>query len=848
MRPRSMFAVFCALSLVAGGVFGARPEPAGRLREVAAFDVDWRFARFGSQPDGSRREEPEGLEAFGADDSAWRRLDVPHDWGIEGPFRRDLAGRTGKLPWRGIGWYRKHFRVPEADRGRRLYLDFDGAMANAEVWLNGEKVGGRPYGYSSFRVDLTPHVRYGAENVVAVRLDTERLGSRWYPGAGIYRHVRLVKTAPVHVGQWGVFVTTPEVSDAAATVSVSVEVRNTTSEAAACEAAVTVHELGPGGVPGAPVAEGAAPPLTVAPGALGTTRLSLTVANPKRWDLAATHRYLARVTLSCDGLPCDVYETPFGIRTIQFTHDNGFLLNGRRVQIKGVCNHHDLGALGAAVNTAALRRQLSILKGFGCNAVRTAHNPPAPELLDLADEMGFLVMDEAFDTWNHAKSPGDYASLFKAWHERDLADLVRRDRNHPSVILWSTGNEVREQYDPKSGVAQRLTDIVRRFDPTRPSTFGASAPKQSAMNGTELQVGVHGMNYAAGVYGGPHFYGDFLRKEGHEALSGYSSESASTMSSRGEYFPRPFQVASYDLRQPGWGALPDQEFAALERYPGICGEFVWTGFDYLGEPIPYNSDDSVLLNYAALGPEAIAKEKAKLEAIDRKRPPSRSSYFGIVDLAGFPKDRYYLYQAHWRPDLPMAHILPHWNFPDRVGKKTPVFVYTSGDEAELFLNGRSLGRKRKAPHTYRLKWEDVVYAPGELRAVAYRNGAPWAEARVVTTGPAVRLKVSADKATLRGDGDDLVFVRIAAVDAEGNEVPTAEPLITASVSGPGRVVATDNGDPTCLIAFANPTRPAFNGLCLAIVQATRGQKGGILRFTAQAPGLAPAELTLGVAD
>lgn len=847
MKVHGLFAICCATLLTIGCALGERTENAGRLREVIAFDTDWRFARFGLQPDGSRREEPAGIEAVETDDSAWRRLDVPHDWGIEGPFRPDLDGRTGKLPWKGIGWYRKHFRVPESDRGRRLYLDFDGAMANAEVWLNGKKVGERPYGYISFRVDLTPHVRYGADNVVAVRLNTETLGSRWYPGAGIYRHVRLVKTSPVHVGHWGVFVTTPEVSDAAATVAVSVEIQNTTAEAANCEATVTLHELGPGNLPGAPVATGAVAPLTVAPNAVGTTRTTLTVAHPKRWSLEATHRYLARVTLSRDGTPCDVYEAPFGIRTIQFTHDNGFLLNGKRVQLKGVCNHHDLGALGAAANTAALRRQLSILKGFGCNAVRTSHNPPAPELLSLADEMGFLIMDEAFDCWNHGKRKGDYASLFKEWHERDLADLIRRDRNHPSVILWSTGNEVHEQYNPKSGVAQHLTDIVRRFDPTRPATFGASAPKQSAMNGTELQVDVHGMNYAAGVYGGPHFYGDFLNKKGHEALSGYSSESASTMSSRGEYFPRPFHVASYDLRQPGWGALPDQEFAALERYPGICGEFVWTGFDYLGEPTPYNSDETVLLNHATRSPEELAKEKAKLEAIARKRPPSRSSYFGIVDLAGFPKDRYYLYQAHWRPDLPMVHILPHWNFPDRVGKKTPVFVYTSGDEVELFLNGTSLGRKKKGPYEYRLKWEEVVYAPGELKAVAYRQGAPWAETRVVTTGPAVRLKLSADKARLRADGDDLVFIRISAVDAEGNEVPTAEPLITSSVSGPGRVVATDNGDPTCHITFANPTRPAFNGLCLAIVQANRGQSG-TLRFTAQAPGLAPAELTLGIAD
>ncbi len=813
-------------------------------REETNFDRDWLFARYGLQADGSRIDEPASLERPDLDDTGWRSLDLPHDWGIEGPFRPDLEGYTGKLPWRGIGWYRKHFVVPAKESDRRFYLDFDGAMANAEVFINGHKVGDRPYGYISFRVDLTPHLRWGEENVVAVRLNTEKLGSRWYPGAGIYRHVRLVKTAPVHIAQWGVFVTTPKIDPESATAQVNLWIENHRPANAECSYTVSLFELDENDRPGKRVATSDRHSLNVGSQQTGTDSITLDIPQPRLWSLEEPNRYLARVSVYDGKRLVDLYDTPFGVRTIEFTHDNGFLLNGQRVPINGTCNHHDLGALGAAINEVALRRQLTILKSFGCNALRTSHNPPAPELLTLADKMGFLVMDEAFDCWNHGKKEYDYGSLFAEWHERDLESLVCRDRNHPSIILWSTGNEVEEQYHPETGVARHLTEVVHRYDRTRPVSFGASYPSKSAMNGTELQVDVHGMNYAAGCYGGPHFYGEFLNKEGHEHLSGYSSESSSTMSSRGEYFPRRFHVSSYDLTQPGWGGLPDEEFAALDRYPAICGEFVWTGFDYLGEPTPFNSDNSVLLNYgqnASLQEE----ERRKLEQIEKDRPTSRSSYFGIVDLAGFPKDRYYLYKARWMSDTPMVHILPHWNFPDRVGQTTPVFVYTSGDEAELFLNGKSLGRKTKQPLEYRLRWDSVVYEPGELKAVAYRDGKLWAETSVKTTGEAVKLKLTADKCTLQADGEDLVFVRVSLIDSEGNEVPTAEPVITSTVEGPGQVVATDNGDPTCLIAFQETTRPAFNGLYLAIVKARRGERGK-LRFRATADGLESAELEIKV--
>ncbi len=817
-------------------------------REVLNFDRDWRFARFGLQADGSRRPEPVSPESYVFDDSDWRLLDVPHDWAIEGPFRQDLDGYTGKLPWQGIGWYRKQFDVSVKDKAKQFYLDFDGAMANAEVWLNGKKVGERPFGYSSFRVNLTPYLLYGKKNVVAVRLNTEKFGSRWYPGAGIYRHVRLVKTAPVHVAHWGVFVTTPQVTPVQALVKVSVEVQNTLQSDVEGTFQVHIYELAKDDSPGRLVAESGKRPLKLLSGQTGTDSVALKLVSPKLWSIETTNRYMARVTVYNKRKKVDVYDAPFGIRTIEFTHDNGFLLNGRRVPLNGTCNHHDLGALGAAMNVVALERQLRILKSFGCNALRTSHNPPAPELLMLADKMGFVVMDELFDCWTIGKKENDYSVLYDQWHEKDIETLVRRDRNHPSVIMWSTGNEVSEQYKPELGIARHLTEVVHRFDRTRPATFGASYPSKSAMNGTELQVDVHGMNYAVGVYGGPEFYGKFLSKEGHEHLSGYSSESSSTMSSRGEYFPRKYHVSSYDLTEPGWGGLPDWEFAALDKYPGICGEFVWTGFDYLGEPTPFNSDASVLLNHsAAMSEEELAAQRAELEKIERNRPTSRSSYFGIVDLAGFPKDRYYLYQARWMPNTPMVHILPHWNFPDRVGKETPVFVYSSGDEVELFLNGKSLGRKKKGLYEYRFRWDNVMYEPGELKAVAYKQQKKWAETSVRTTGDAVRLKAEPDKTVIKADGEDLVFVKVWFEDKEGNAVPTAENLISCALEGDGMIVATDNGDPTCLITFSEPARPAFNGLFLAIIKAKRSGSHP-LRLTITSEGLEKATVDIKIAS
>jgi beta-galactosidase len=827
------------------------------------FDNGWLFARYGLQADGSRIPEPGKLYSFpntasseeselvntsqnhsvspeniAFNDSKWRKLNLPHDWGIEGPFRTDLDGNTGKLPWRGIGWYRKHFTISSTEKGKQIYLDFDGAMSNAEVWLNGNKVGERPYGYSSFRVNLTPFIFLDKENIIAVRLNTEQLGSRWYPGAGIYRHVHLVETNPIHVAQWGVFVSTPEITDEYGKAQISVTIaNNTTNNPVQIKYSAEIFELDSNDIIGKRVSTSEKRILRIQSNQQNSGILNINIAHPKRWNLENTNRYVARVSVFVENKLVDIYDALFGFRTIQFTHDNGFLLNGKRVQLQGTCNHQDLGALGAAINICALERQLTLLKSMGCNALRTSHNPPTPELLTLADKMGFLVMDEAFDCWEEGKNPNDYGAHYKQWHKKDLEMLVCRDRNHPSVILWSTGNEVPEQYSPEKGITRHLTEIIHSYDTTRPVTFGASWPRKSAFNGTELQVDVHGMNYASGkAYGGPDLYGDFLSFKGHEHLSGFGSETSSTMSSRGEYYPKKFQVSSYDLTEPGWGSLPDAEFTALDKFPAICGEFVWTGFDYLGEPTPFNSDASILLNHAALNKEQLDKEKEELENIERSRPPSRSSYFGMIDLAGFPKDRYYLYQARWRPDYPMVHILPHWNFPNRLGEITPVFIYTSGDEAELFLNGKSLGRKKKQPFEYRLRWNEVKYEPGELKAVAYKNNKEWATSTVKTTGSPTKLKLNANKMSVLPDGSDLVFVTISITDKEGNTVPATDNLIRCRIKGDGEIVATDNGDATCLIIFSNPVRPAFNGLLLAIVKAKHNAKG-IIQLIAEADGL-----------
>jgi len=833
------------LTICLTGIVMAQESP--RFRE--SFDQGWKFIRYFNSfdEDASVSKEPGNLQMPSVDDNNWQNVDLPHDWAITGPFSDTLENNTGLLPWKGIGWYRKHFFISKNDSDKRIYIDFDGAMAYARVWLNGKYVGGWPYGYTSFRLDLTPYIIPGGENTIAVRLDTKIWDSRWYPGAGIYRNVWLIKTSPLHIAYNGVFCTTPDITKDRGMLSVEAEVENHYDNDVPVTIRVSVYKLNSKfEKDGKAVARSVDVSASIPGRGNHDFRLDIPVKDPVLWDVYTPELYRVHVTVLKDGAVSDEYETNFGFRTLDFTPRDGLLLNGKRVEIKGVCNHHDLGALGAAFNTRAAERQLELLKEMGCNAIRTSHNPPAPELVDLCDKMGFLMEVEAFDTWRIGKKKNDYNLLFNAWHVEDLKAMVRRDRNHPSVIIWSIGNEVPDQRNPY--LSQELNDIVKSEDNTRPVTSGCNDP-DSGTDGFQKTLDLFGINYHLNDY--QRFFDD--KDNANEPM--HSSESASTVSSRGEYFFPVVtgdlmdnlpgngicQVTSYDVAYPAWASTPDQQWEVLDKFPAVLGEFVWTGFDYLGEPTPYSGDLSGLKP----GTRWYEQTKKMLDEIGLKEVPSRSSYFGIFDLAGFKKDRFYLYQSRWRPDLPMAHILPHWNWPDRKGKVTPVFVYTSGDEAELFLNGKSLGRKTKGRYEYRLRWDDVVYQPGELKVVAYKDGQEWAEDVMKTTGKADVLYATADSSTIKADGRDLVFITVKIEDRDKLLVPGSDNNIIFTVEGPGRIVATDNGDATSHVPFQSHNRDAFNGMCLVIVSADQGASGSFT-VKASSKGLKNASVTINI--
>ncbi len=818
-------------------------QDSSRSRE--SFNQGWKFVKYfnASGESVTPDREPEGLQLPSVNDNNWRTLDLPHDWAIEGPFSDTLENNTGLLPWKGIGWYRKHFIVSENDKEKRIYIDFDGAMANAKVWLNGKYVGEWPYGYTSFRLDLTQYIIIGKENIIAVRLDTRNWDSRWYPGAGLYRNVWLVKTSQLHIADNGVFCTTPEIRKERGMLSVEAEVESHINEPLPVAVKALVYKLNDKFEPSsAPVAESVVVTATVPALKDHDFRLDIPVKDPVLWDITKPELYRVAVIVMQGTTVTDRYETNFGFRTLNFTARDGFLLNGKRVQVNGVCNHHDLGALGAAFNTRAAARQLEILKEMGCNAIRTSHNPPAPELVDLCDKMGFLIQIEFSDTWRIGKKKDDYNILFNAWHVEDMKAMVRRDRNHPSVFMWSIGNEVPDQHNPY--LARELNAIVKSEDNTRPVTSGCN-DSNSGTNGFQKTLDVFGINYHLGDY--KRFY-DLKDNAGQGLIS---TESASTVSSRGEYFfpvvqgdlnnnlpgKGIFQITSYDVAYPGWASTPDQQWTLLDKFPAAMGEFVWTGFDYIGEPTPYSGD----LTGLKPGTRWYEETKKMLDKMGATEVPSRSSYFGIMDLAGFKKDRFFLYQSRWRPEFPMAHILPHWNWPERKGLITPVYVYTSGDEAELFLNGKSLGKKKKGEFEYRLKWDEVVYQSGELKVIAYKNGNKWAEDVVRTTDKASALSMAADRSSVQPDGTDLVYITVRIEDRNKLLVPKSNNLLNFSVEGPGRIVATDNGDATSHESFQSRSKEAYNGLCLVIVSAEKGAKGSFT-VKAESKGLKTATI------
>lgn len=753
------------------------------------------------------------------DDSAWQTVNVPHDWAIYGPFdsRNDFYstrivqdgettetphyGRTGGLPHAGTGWYRLRFTPAAADRGKVFFLEFDGVMSRSTVFVNGHDAGGRAYGYSSFQLDITRFLEFGTENVIAVRVANPEQASRWYPGAGIYREARLVIAEPEHFDWSGIWVFDREADPERKTATVGI---NTRYSGENCCVKLTVSDSSG---------------QTLFATSFSGEKTEFPLSGLRFWTPETPELYTFHFTLIRDGEQKDEQTIRHGFRTVRFDAGNGMFLNGKPYYLKGVCLHHDLGPLGTAFSLPALKRQFTLLKGIGCNAIRTSHNPPDPHFLDLCDTMGFAVLDEAFDAWTEGKIVNDYSSLFSEWSERDLTDMLLRDRNHCSVVMWSIGNEINEQGHPDGWkVAAALADICHKTDPFRPVTAGLDRPDAAIPNNFPPALDVIGWNYK------PHRYPEFHEK--YPQIPQFGSETASTISSRGEYFfpveagpewhhHENIQCSSYDLEFPPWASTPDREFEMQDACPWIFGEFVWTGFDYLGEPTPYNA-----------------------------HWPAHASYFGIFDLVGLPKDRAWLYAARWS-GKPVLHLLPHWTWPGREGLSTPVHVYTNYNSVELFVNGVSAGIRTRPGSKFRLTWDDVTYAPGELSAVARdASGKELARETVRTASAPAELALSADRTTLSADGEDLAFVTVSVLDRNGILQPHADHTIRFEVSGAGSFAAAGNGNSASTEDFYGGYIKAFHGQCVCIVRA--GNADGIIRLTASADGLAPATIELTV--
>ncbi len=794
-----------------------------------SFDAGWKF----------HNGAADGAEQPSFDDSDWRAQDLPHDWAIEGPFDVKYNARCGGLPFHGTGWYRKTFDTPANASGKVVSITFDGAMYNAHVWINGHFLGNRPFGYIEFRYDITKYLNDNSPNTIAVKLTPEDLSSRWYPGAGIYRHVWIDVQNPIHIAHWGTFVTTPEITPESATVAIETQLNGVTSDDGVTSGKKLRVQY--------EVLDAAANVVATSDGKLSAEGSSasgqLAIASPKLWDLDTPNLYTLHTSVLLDGQTVDTTTTRFGVRTIEFSKEGGFKLNGKRTRIQGVCLHHDNGPLGAAIYRRADQRKLQIMKQMGVNSIRTSHNPPSNELLDLCDELGLLVQDEAFDVWMKAKVPNGYNKFFEQWAERDIKDIVRRDRNHPSVFMWSIGNEILEQGQTEIGnrIAKELNDYIKSIDTTRPTTCGFNWWPGPYKNGIASQIDIAGMNYKPLFYGAPveEFQGD-------RPVVG--SETSSCTSSRGVYHlpiekyktHESNQVTSYDLIGPPWAYPPDVEFDALEKNPNMLGEYIWTGFDYLGEPTPYGGKDNSTNGYW------------------NADWPARSSYFGAVDLCGLPKDRFYLYQSQWTSE-PMVHVLPHWNWEGTGNEQIPVYAYTNCEEVELFLNGKSLGRKVKGKDLtklivkfnkypkdhfmskYRLSWE-VPYTPGSLKVVAYNDGKPVAEKTINTAGAPAKVGLSPDRATIVAGQRDLSYVTVRIEDKDGNLCPRASNLVRFKVTGAGSIAAVGNGNASTTEPFIASERTAFSGMCMLILES--GNQPGDIQIVAEADGLEAANVKI----
>lgn len=829
-------------SLIALALFtGCRSDDAAAGDSRQGFNDGWKFALV----DNDSVADPD------FDDSGWRKLNLPHDWAIEGDFNESNPSGTGggALPG-GIGWYRKTFTLPESDKGKQVYIDFDGAYMNASVYINGHYLGTRPYGYASFSYDLTPYLNYGGENLIAVKVDNaEQPNSRWYSGCGIYRNVWLRVLNPVHVEKWGQAVV-PTVDGDTGTLDITTEIVNHSGNATRVKVSSSLFAPD-----GKKVAQSTEERVEVNASADSVTEVKsvITLKNPMLWDVDSPNCYTL-VTYIKDaesGKLLDTFRTVTGFRTFVFDAEKGFSLNGKPMKINGVCLHHDAGALGAVVNRRAIERQLEIMKEMGVNAIRCSHNPPAPELLQLCDSMGLLVMDETFDMWRKKKTAHDYARYFDEWHERDLTDLIKRDRNHPSIFMWSIGNEVLEQWsDAKADtlsleqanlilnfghskemlaaegetsvnslLTRKLADMARRYDSSRPVTAGCNEPNPGNHLFRSGALDVIGYNYH------DDWFKDVPRNFPGKPF--IITESASALMTRGYYlmpsdsmrlwpvrwdipfYDESFSCSSYDNCHAPWGNNHEGTLRHVQDNDFIMGQFIWTGFDYIGEPTPYGW-------------------------------PARSSYFGIVDLAGFPKDIYYMYQSQWRPDKTVLHLFPHWNWED--GQEIDLWAYyNNADEVELFVNGESQGTRRPEPGKYHSSWR-VTFHPGTVSIVSRKDGKEVARREIKTASEPAQIRLTPDRNVITADGKDLCYIAAEILDKDGNPCPLADNEITFSVSGAGLNAGVDNGSPISLERFKADRRKAFNGKALLIVQ-NNGDPGTVT-IGASSPGLDPAGATI----
>lgn len=788
---------------------------ANAQRTEFALEKGWKFTK----------GDHSNAQKVNYDDVNWETVRIPHDWAIYGPFDRknDLqevavtqnfetistvkTGRTGGLPYVGVGWYRNKFDVDNFNKdNQEVNLLFDGAMSEARVYINGHEVCFWPYGYNSFHCDVTKYLNEdGKDNIIAVRLENLPESSRWYPGAGLYRNVHVIKTDKTHVPIWGTHVTTPFVSKDYASVQLKTKIANNEGKKIRVETTISDKNK------------------KIVAKSDNTQKLNegkefeqnLIVENPELWSPESPYLYTITSKIYENGKYVDEYVTQLGIRDIKFIAEKGFFLNGIRRKFQGVCNHHDLGPLGAAVNEAALRRQLTMLKDMGCDAIRTTHNMPAPELVRLCDEMGFMMIVENFDEWDIAKCKNGYHRFFNEWAEKDMINMLHNFRNSPSIVMWSIGNEVPSQCNTEGyKVSDFLQNICHREDPTRPTTSGIDQVSCILENGFASSIDIPGLNYRT------QRYVETYEKMPQKLILG--SETASTVSSRGIYkFPvekranaiyDDHQSSSYDWEVCPWSNIPDEDFALAEDYEWTLGQFVWTGFDYLGEPTPYHTEAW----------------------------PNHSSMFGIIDLASIPKDRYYLYRSVWNKKENTLHVVPHWTWKGRENGITPVFVYTNYDSAELFVNNKSYGKKHKSKESldtrYRLIWPDIIYEPGELKVVAYDNNGNAVEEKIIrTAGKPYKIQLIPDRTELKSDGKDLVYVNVRIIDKEGNLCPQDDREVHFTVKGEGEYKASANGDPTSLELFHLPKMSAFNGQLTTILQA--GEKKGTLTLEAKAKGL-----------